>query len=375
MALLSFVALTYVFEQYKYSRLVMIYFGVLSAVALAAFRLSMRASLRQLRKRGLNLRHILLVGEGAPAENLVERLEEFPELGLRVAGVVTSDGSALEHISGRPVLGRISQLPELIAKTAVDEVLIALPWSQNHEVPRLLGLLKDETVDIRLIPDVKAYATLRCDVEDFDGVPVVRINDSPLAGWGALAKRITDVLLSSVGLLILSPFLLLIALAIKLTTGGPALYVQERMGLDGRTFRMLKFCSMRPDAETRTGAVWARPGDDRCTALGSILRKTSLDELPQLWNVLCGDMSLVGPRPERPVFVQKFRHEVPHYMLRHKVKAGITGWAQVNGWRGNTSLRRRIECDLYYIQHWSYALDLKILTLTLWKGFINKNAY
>jgi putative colanic acid biosynthesis UDP-glucose lipid carrier transferase len=174
---------------------------------------------------------------------------------------------------------------------------------------------------------------------------------------------------------VLSPILLLIALITKLTSPGPVLYVQERMGLDGHSFRMLKFRSMRVDAEGQTGAVWACPGDRRRTAFGALLRKTSLDELPQFWNVLCGDMSLVGPRPERPVFVQKFRDQIPHYMLRHKVRAGITGWAQVNGWRGDTSLARRIECDLFYIRHWSYVLDLKILTMTLWKGFIDKNAY
>jgi exopolysaccharide biosynthesis polyprenyl glycosylphosphotransferase len=178
-----------------------------------------------------------------------------------------------------------------------------------------------------------------------------------------------------VAIVVLSPLLLLIALLVKLTSPGPVLYVQERMGLDGRSFHMLKFRSMRVDAEQQSGAVWARKGDNRRTPIGTFLRQMSLDELPQLWNVLWGDMSLVGPRPERPVFVHKFRTEIPHYMLRHKVRAGITGWAQVNGWRGNTSLDRRIECDLFYIRHWSYALDLKILTMTLWKGFIDKNAY
>jgi exopolysaccharide biosynthesis polyprenyl glycosylphosphotransferase len=174
---------------------------------------------------------------------------------------------------------------------------------------------------------------------------------------------------------VLLPLLLLIAASIKLISPGPVIYVQERMGLDGRSFSMLKFRSMRPDAEASTGAVWTRPMDDRRTGLGALLRKTSLDELPQLWNVLRGDMSLVGPRPERPVFVSRFRKEIPHYMLRHKVRAGITGWAQINGWRGNTSLDRRIECDLFYIRNWSYLLDLKILTLTLWKGFVHRNAY
>jgi exopolysaccharide biosynthesis polyprenyl glycosylphosphotransferase len=206
-------------------------------------------------------------------------------------------------------------------------------------------------------------------------VPVVRLNDSPLIGWYAAGKRLIDIVVATTALVVLSPLLLLLAVIVKVTSPGPVLYAQERMGLDGRTFRMLKFRSMRVDAEAQSGAVWAQKEDNRRTVLGTLLRKTSLDELPQLWNVLLGEMSLVGPRPERPVFVHQFRKEIPHYMLRHKVKAGITGWAQVNGWRGNTSLRRRIECDLYYIQNWSYALDLKILTLTLWKGFVNKNAY
>jgi Undecaprenyl-phosphate glucose phosphotransferase len=376
LALLLFVALTYAFDEYKYSRLVMAYFGLLSAAGLATFRLIVRGTLRAVRRRGHNLRHVLIAGEGPQVGALLQRFEQFPELGLRVRGVVTQQGTGRSSVDGVPVLGAFAQIRQVMASEHIDEVLIALPWSQNDEVGRLLELLKDETIDVRLVPDVRAYATLGCEVEDFDGLPVVRINDSPLSsGWGALAKRLTDVLLSSIGLVVLTPVLAVIAVLIKITTGGPILYSQERMGLDGRTFRMLKFCSMSPDAESRTGAVWARAGDTRCTAIGAVLRKTSLDELPQLWNVLCGDMSLVGPRPERPVFVQKFRHEVPHYMLRHKVKAGITGWAQVNGWRGNTSLNSRIECDLYYIQHWSYVLDLKILTLTLFKGFVNKNAY
>jgi exopolysaccharide biosynthesis polyprenyl glycosylphosphotransferase len=193
--------------------------------------------------------------------------------------------------------------------------------------------------------------------------------------WGSLAKRAVDVLLSLLGLIALSPVLAFLAILIKATSAGPVLYSQERMGLDGRPFQMFKFRSMRQDAEAVSGAVWAKPVDDRRTPVGAFLRRTSLDELPQLWNVLVGDMSLVGPRPERPVFVERFRTEIPAYMLRHKVKAGITGWAQVNGWRGDTSLTDRVACDLYYIQNWSLNLDLKILVMTLWRGFVNKNAY
>jgi len=375
LALLLFIAITYLLQQYEYSRLVILYFGALSGVGLIAERLLVRACLRALRKHDRNLRRVLLVGEGRSAENLIRRIQNYPELGLRIVGVVTDENSTTESVSGTPVLGHFQQVREIIERWSADEVIIALSLAQQNEVTRLLELLKDETLDVRLIPDVQAYATLGCIVEDFDGMPVLRLNDSPLIGWRAVAKRCTDVVVAAASLIIFSPLLLAIALLVKLTSRGPVLYRQERMGMDGRSFSMLKFRSMKIDAEARSGAVWAQKTDDRRTVLGTLLRKTSLDELPQLWNVLRGEMSLVGPRPERPVFVKQFRHEIPHYMLRHKVKAGITGWAQVNGWRGNTSLNRRVECDLYYIQNWSYALDLKILSLTLWKGFVHKNAY
>jgi Undecaprenyl-phosphate glucose phosphotransferase len=234
---------------------------------------------------------------------------------------------------------------------------------------------RDESIDLQVIPDYSRFIALGAAVESFGGVPLIVLNDSPLYGYRAWLKRLMDFSLAGVGLLILSPLLMLIALAVRLSSRGPVLYRQERMGLDGRTFGMLKFRSMKVDAEDRTGAVWAVKNDDRRTMIGTFLRSTSLDELPQLWNVLTGDMSLVGPRPERPVFVDKFRHEIPNYMLRHRVKTGITGWAQVNGWRGDTSLEKRIECDIYYIRNWSLWLDVKILFLTVFKGFVNPNAY
>jgi Undecaprenyl-phosphate glucose phosphotransferase len=350
-------------------------FAVTGGVALLAFRLALRGALRSLRARGVNLRHILAVGEGATMESLIARFDEYPELGLRVVGVVTDDGSYVNQVGGVSVIGHFRDISDCIMRTCVDEVLISLPPEQTPKLDRLLGLLKDETLDIRLVPDVHRYITLGCRVDEFEGTPIVRINDSPLVGLGAFAKRTTDVVLSALALVVLSPLLFLIGLLVKLDSPGPIIYAQERLGLNGRCFRMLKFRSMRADAESKTGAVWCQPSDDRRTAFGAFLRKTSLDELPQLWNVLCGDMSLVGPRPERPVFVDQFRKEIPNYMLRHKVHAGITGWAQVNGWRGNTSLNARIECDLFYIRNWSYLLDLKILLLTIWKGFVNKNAY
>jgi len=374
-AMLFFIALTYLFSEYRYSRGVMIYFGIVGGFSIVAFRLILRNGLRMVRRKGYNLRYILGVGEGAALETLISRLDKFPELGLKVVGVATYEKSLYKEIAGKKVLGHFDQIHELIKQTHADKVLISLPRNQYGEMDRILEGLKDETIDIQLVPDVHEYVTLGCEIEDFDGLPIVNLNDSPLAGWGALAKRATDFLVGAVILVALLPFLILIAMLVKWTSKGPIFFKQERMGLDGQTFQMLKFRSMRSDAEESTGAVWAKPNDNRRTRFGSFLRATSLDELPQLWNIVIGDMSLVGPRPERPIFVKQFRQEIPHYMLRHKVKAGLTGWAQVNGWRGNTSLERRIECDLFYIRNWSYFFDLKIIALTLWKGFVHKNAY
>jgi len=374
-ALLSFIAITYMFEDYKFSRLVMVYFAVTGFLGIAIFRGILRTALRHMRARGYNLRYALCIGEGPALESVVSRLVSFPELGLRVRGVLTHESSAIDLLSGQPVIGHFEDLDAVLSANKIDEVYIALPPTQHESLDKILNRLKDETIDVRLVPDILRYVTLGCQVENIDGFPVVRLNDSPMFGWAAMAKRATDVDGSVFALIILAPVLALIAVLVKVTSRGPVLYAQERMGLDGHTFKILKFRSMKADAESRSGAVWAQAVDDRRTVFGTFLRKTSLDELPQFWNVLRGDMSLVGPRPERPVFVNKFRTEIPLYNVRHKVKAGITGWAQVNGWRGNTALDRRIECDLFYIRNWSYALDIKILFITVWKGFVNKNAY
>jgi len=360
---------------------VIAYFGVLGGVALAVSRVGLRGFFRELRRRGFRTRNVLLVGQGASLESLIARIARFPELGLHVVGVllpeVTSGGADImpAQVAGRRVLGRFGDVKTAVRETGAHKVLIALSRQQWADLERILEEIKDETVDIQIVPDLQEYATLGCAVEEFDGLPIVNLNESPLLGWHAAVKRATDIALSSVALLIASPVFLLIAIAVKVTSRGPIFYSQERMGLDGRTFKMYKYRSMRVDAESATGAVWAKAGDDRRTPIGAFLRATSLDEIPQFWNVFVGNMSLVGPRPERPVFVDQFRHQISHYMLRHRVKAGVTGWAQVNGWRGNTSLDERILCDLYYIRNWSYLFDLKILFLTVWKGFVNRNAY
>jgi Undecaprenyl-phosphate glucose phosphotransferase len=374
-ALLCFIALTFVFSEYRYSRGVIVYFGVLGAAALVLGRLALGAVFRVLRGHGFSTRNVLLIGEGRSLETVIARMKRFPDLGLRVVGVLLPEGSTGDQVAGKPVLGHFGDVSRAVLETQAHRVIIALERQHWVELERILEAIQDETMDIQIIPDLQQYATLGCAVEDFDGLPIVSLNESPLLGWRAVGKRFTDIVLSAIALLLGSPVFLIVALAVKATSRGPVFYGQERMGLDGRTFKMYKFRSMRADAESTTGAVWARAGDDRRTPIGALLRATSLDEIPQFWNVLVGNMSLVGPRPERPVFVNQFRHQISHYMLRHRVKSGVTGWAQVNGWRGNTSLDERILCDLYYIRNWSYLFDLKILFLTIWKGFVNRNAY
>jgi exopolysaccharide biosynthesis polyprenyl glycosylphosphotransferase len=359
------VAVGFFFRSYFFSRGVVLLFWLLAISGVAAFRLAARKVLFALHRRGRHLRSALVVGGGRLAEQVIDRIHERPQLGLRVVGVLAGEKSPRVH--GVPVLGRYEQVKPVLHLCGAHQVIVALPREDADRLEPLLDQLEDELVDIRLVPDVLHVATLSSSVEDFDGLPVINLRESPLVGWAAIQKRVFDVAVSSLLLLVTLPVMAVIALAIRLSAGAPVLYRQERMGLDGHVFWMLKFRTMVHDAERETGPVWARREDPRETRVGSFLRRTSLDELPQLWNVLRGDMSLVGPRPERPVFIEQFRREVPGYMLRHKVKAGLTGWAQVHRWRGDTSLQERIEHDLYYIRHWSLGLDVRILLMTLWR--------
>jgi len=371
-AVLLLTALTFFVRSAEYSRGVVLAFWLLCGGSLTGLRLCARGFLRSVRRRGHNLRHVLVVGAGRLAEEVVDRIHSHAEVGLRIRGVLTDDRS-VRHLRGAPVRGGYGDLKAVLAEAPVDQVLVALPREDADQLEKVLRDLDDASVRVSLVPDLLAFMTLRSSVEDFDGLPVISLRESPLVGWAALEKRLFDLLVSGGALLLLSPLLAAVALALRLACGRPVFYVQRRMGLDGRVFRMFKFRTMRPDAEAGTGPVWSRSDDARRTPLGRLLRRTNLDELPQLWNVLRGDMSLVGPRPERPELIERFRREIPGYMLRHQVKSGVTGWAQVHGWRGNTSLHERIEHDLYYVQNWSLELDLRILLMTLWRGF--RNAY
>lgn len=373
-AALLLVALTFFIRKYDFSRLVFIFFTVINIVLLSAGRGAFREALRLMRKKGYNLRYAVVVGTGQTAKELISRLDRHPEIGIKVIGAVSANGQPVAS-PGIPVIGQIGGLREIIRARGVDNVFIALSWDEHSKVLDAIQNIGDEAVDIQVIPDIYEFITLRGGIEEFDGLPILNLRESPLYGWNIVLKRLADVAFASLAIIILSPVMLFIAVLVKLSSKGPVFYSQERMSIGGDTFRMLKFRSMGTDAEKDTGAVWARENDARRTRIGAILRKTSLDELPQFFNVLKGDMSLVGPRPERPVFISRFRKDIPKYMLRHKMKAGITGWAQVNGWRGNTDLTKRLEHDIYYIENWSLMLDLKILILTLWKGLVNRNAY
>ena len=376
----ALVALTFFYRSYFYSRGVVMIFFALAAVSVAGFRICGRLALRALRRRGFNLRYAIVVGAGQLAEEVIERFHGHPEVGIRVRGALSGSAPAGgREIRGVPVVGDYGQLREILAQSRrgdrVDQVVLALPRDDGHHLEKVLADLDDEVVTVRLVPDLLHINTLRSSVEEFDGLAMISLRDSPLVGWAAVAKRSFDVLVAGTILVLASPVMLGIALATRFSAGKPIFFVQQRMGLDGRVFRMVKFRTMIPGAESATGPVWTAPSDPRCTRVGALLRRRSLDELPQLWNVLRGDMSLVGPRPERPVFIERFRAEIPGYMLRHKVKAGLTGWAQVCGWRGNTSLHERIEHDIYYIQNWSLGLDVRILLLTLWRGWKGPGAY
>ncbi len=374
-AVLAVMALTFFIRQYEFSRLVLLYFWVLSIAGISLMRGLFREGLRFLRRQGYNLRHAVLVGWGEVAEEVIRRLGDHPELGIRLRGCVIDPAAEARAPAGLPVLGDLDALPRLLREQAMDHVYIAIPIEAASSLPEILKGLDEVPVDVRVVPDFLRYTTLRGGVEELGGLAFISLQGSPVYGWDRVLKRGLDILVAGTLLLLLSPVLVAIALLVKLTSRGPVMYRQERMGLDGETFSMMKYRSMRVDAEEKSGPVWARPGDERRTRLGAFLRATSLDELPQLWNVLKGEMSLVGPRPERPVFIEEFRKRIPKYMLRHKMKAGMTGWAQVNGWRGDSSLEKRIEFDLYYIEHWSLWFDLKILWLTLWKGLVSRSAY
>jgi exopolysaccharide biosynthesis polyprenyl glycosylphosphotransferase len=362
-------------EYFTYSRAFIGLFALVDLVLVATSRMLLREALRRIRLSGHNLQRILIVGAGALGKEITHKILLHRDMGFEVVGFLDDDpGKAGTEISGVPVLGSLRQAEEVLAAHNIDQVFIALPLEAYKKMLNMIDLFARECVEVKLVPDILQYATLQATLEDVDGTPVINLSQVPLQGWNSMVKRAMDVAIASASLLGLAVIFPFIAVAIWLEDRGPIFYRQERMGLDGKSFMIVKFRSMRVNAEASSGPVWAIKDDPRRTRVGSFLRNWSIDELPQAWNVLVGDMSIVGPRPERPTFVREFKHKIPRYMLRHRVKAGITGWAQVHGWRGNTSIKKRINYDLYYIQNWTLALDLKILWMTL-RHALRHNAY
>lgn len=375
-SVLALAALTFFYREESFSRIVAVYFWVLVTFLMTFSHFGVRWGLMEMRKRGFNLRHVLILSTGELGQAVAEKITLHPEYGFSIVGFLAANPNEVGScVKEHKVLGTYEDVSPFIQKFNIDQLYIALPMDAADQLGHILESLGEETVDIKVVPDLLRYMNIQSGVEDFDGLPIVNLAESPLYGWNVVLKRASDIILSFLAILLTSPLMLVIAILVKLGSRGPVLFRQDRVGLDNKVFSMLKFRSMRVDAESSTGPVWASKDDSRKTRLGAFLRRTSLDELPQFFNVLLGDMSLVGPRPERPVFVADFKKTIPKYMLRLKMKAGLTGWAQVNGWRGNTSLEKRIECDLYYIKHWSLLFDIKIIFITIWKGFVNPHAY
>jgi Undecaprenyl-phosphate glucose phosphotransferase len=372
MSLLVMATTFYLHDPYE-SRTTMVLFSLSTTAAILAERRLSWLAIRFLRSQGYNQTRALVVGTGRVARKTARALHRIGWLGMKNVGFIEDQPSRwTEDLN---IIGTTADLPALIERYAIEHVFICLPMSRYHEARRIFDALSQTVVEVRLVTDIPSMAGLSLTTTHLDGLPMIGLRESPHFGLNVLVKRAMDIALSSLALVVLAPVLLLIALLVKLTSPGSIFYRQERCGLNGRPFQMMKFRSMRTDAEQQTGAVWAQKDDPRRTPVGAFLRQTSLDELPQLINVLRGDMSLVGPRPERPVFIHQFRKTIPNYMVRHSVKAGITGWAQVHGWRGNTSLRKRVQYDLYYITHWNPWLDIRIMWMTLFHGLFHRNAY
>ena len=359
----------------EFSNRLVFYFFAANVVAETAVRNLIRMLLRSIRAKGYNQKHILLIGCSRAAEGFIDRVRQNPEWGYHVYGVLDDQKDPGTEYHGIQVIGRTAELDSILALNTLDEIAITLGIGEYAKLEYIVAACEKSGLHTKFIPDYNNVIPTRPFMEDLQGLPVINIRHVPLNDpLNNFMKRMVDIFGAVVGIILFSPVMLITAVLIKLTSPGPLIYSQDRVGLHNRPFKMYKFRSMEvqaPEAEKRR---WTTPGDSRVTPVGRLIRKTSIDEVPQFFNVLMGNMSLVGPRPERPFFVEKFKEEIPRYMIKHQVRPGMTGWAQVNGYRGDTSIAKRIEHDLYYIENWTMGLDFKILFLTFFKGFINKNA-
>ena len=365
-----------IIREINYSRSVMVLFYLFNVFFTSCFRLALRKGLRTIRSKGYNLKHILLVGYSRAAEEYIDRLTDNPQWGYVACGILDDHVPAGTLYKGVKVLGRLGNLEVILPENKLDEIAISLSLKDYHHLENIVSICEKSGVHTKFIPDYNSLIPTKPYTEDLMGLPVINIRYVPLTNTGnIIIKRIMDVVGALVGIVVTSPIMLLAAVLVKITSPGPIIFRQERVGRHNKTFYMYKFRSMERQSPGEEKRAWTVRNDPRVTPVGKILRRTSIDELPQLFNILKGDMSLVGPRPERPLFVEKFKEEIPRYMVKHQVRPGLTGWAQVNGLRGDTSIRKRVEYDLFYIENWTLGFDLKIILMTFFTGFINKNAY
>lgn len=366
----------YLINLSDFSREMMFIFYAVNVVMDVFVRNVIRYALKDIRKKGYNQKHILLVGYSRAAEEYIDRIQQNPQWGYTVRGILADNMERGTIYKGVKVIGRIENLLVILPENRLDEIAITLGLEEYNKLEHIVALCEKSGVHTKFIPDYNNIIPTKPYTEDLLGLPVINIRYVPLSNtFNMLVKRMIDIVGSLLAILLFSPVMLTTAVIIKLTSPGPLIFTQERVGLHNHPFEMYKFRSMRVQNTAEEKKGWTVQNDPRITPIGRFIRKTSIDELPQLFNVLKGDMSMIGPRPERPQFVEKFREEIPRYMVKHQVRPGMTGWAQVNGYRGDTSIRKRIEHDLYYIENWTLGLDVKILFLTVFKGFVNKNAY
>lgn len=371
-----FLGVLYLIKMMHFSREMLFIFYVINICLEAIARNLIRYFLRSMRRKGYNLKHIVLVGYSRAAEEYIDRILENPQWGYKIRGILDDHIEAGTEYKGIKVLGKIDNLMIILPENRLDEIAITLGLSEYARLEEIVNLCEKSGVHTKFIPDYNRIIPTKPYTEDILGLPVINIRHVPLTNtFYAAMKRGMDIVGAVFAIILFSPVMLFSVIMIKLTSPGPLIFKQERVGLHNHTFMMYKFRSMDVQPPEKEKTKWTVKDDPRVTNFGKFMRKTSIDELPQLFNVLKGEMSLVGPRPERPFFVEKFKEEIPRYMIKHQVRPGLTGWAQVNGYRGNTSIRKRIEYDLYYIENWTLGLDVKILFLTIFKGFINKNAY
>lgn len=363
-------------DMQHFSRGMLTVFAVINTCATLLMRALIRRMLHLFRKKGYNLKHILLVGYSRAAEAYIDRIMANPQWGYMVRGILDDNVPRGAVYKGVKVLGSIDNLLYILPENKLDEIAVTLSLQDYDRLEEIVNLCEKSGVHTKFIPDYNSLIPGKPYTEDLSGLPVINIRYVPLSNTvNAVAKRVVDIVGSLCGLILLSPLLLVVAVLVKTTSKGPVIFSQERVGQHSRVFKMYKFRTMRVQEESEEKKGWTTRNDPRVTKVGRFLRRTSIDELPQLFNILIGNMSLVGPRPERPQYVEKFKEEIPRYMIKHQVRPGLTGWAQINGYRGDTSIRKRIEYDIFYIENWSMGLDFKIMFLTIFKGFINENAY